>query len=814
MITTKKGHAFFKTAGKVVALVVAILMALPIDALACTQVYIGPNVTDNGNVYVGRSEDYAPRHTKVFGIQEPQTNPTFTSAESNFSWTYSGTTHRHTFVRDMAEDWDGRKDAYSEAGTNDAGVSVSATLTTDYNRKVSQVDPCGSDLQPESGIGEYTVTDVLLGCSSSAREAVELLGSIIDEHGNYDCNQIIIADASETWVFMQLSGHQWCAVNLTAAAPDKVSVNPNMGNLKFNVDLNDPNICVHSAKLEQTVKDAGTATYFDAEKTQLDVASSYGDSNPGPAQFTRYAQGHAYFGAPLAEGTYTMGTRGVTSITDPQLLFTPGKTGFTLMNAMKALCARGEGTDFDANTHKGFYSIGNNRNVEGNMFQVRQGMSSDIATIQWENLSRVEFGLFIPSYSALLTEVDTDIYPTIDQFTGVHTGPSERKDSVATALDPSSKNRSLDYVIMDINTLAYNTRAELATPVRRYLDALQNQLITQQNVVDNAMQATPAGDERSALANLVHKTASQGAYQKLHKLLDEMRTWYKGDRSSPFVPSDWDENTSDLKEPIYYATAAVAPVVTSITDSMNVEPNKAAELKVSANIPDDIKGSDQFMQFAWFNKATGKKVSEADSVKVDTSKVSVTEYYAVVTNTVSGKSVTTDPVTVTVKAAPISYKMLKDPTQVTMGEDANFVSEADFNKFVEVRVDNKLVDPANYSVKSGSTDVVLKGSYTKTLNVGEHTLEIVSNDGKASAKFTVVAAETTKPDTPAKPGETTKPDTPAKPGAATKPHKSQKTSRLRMPQTGDSANIAFASAMGVTGMLLVLVALDRKRKIN
>lgn len=790
MITTKKGHAFFKTAGKVVALVVAILMALPIDALACTQVYIGPNVTDNGNVYVGRSEDYAPRHAKVFGIQEPQTNPTFTSAESNFSWTYSGTTHRHTFVRDMAEDWDGRKDAYSEAGTNDAGVSVSATLTTDYNRKVYQVDPCGSDLQPESGIGEYTVTDVLLGCSSSAREAVELLGSIIDEHGNYDCNQIIIADASETWVFMQLSGHQWCAVNLTAAAPDQVSVNPNMGNLKFNVDLNDPNICIHSAKLEQTVKDAGTATYFDAEKTQLDVASSYGDSNPGPGQFTRYAQGHAYFGAPLAEGTYTMGERGVTSITDPQLLFTPGKTGFTLMNAMKALCARGEGTDFDANTHKGFYSIGNNRNVEGNMFQVRQGMSSDIATIQWENLSRVEFGLFIPSYSALLTEVDTDIYPTIDQFTGVHTGQSERKDSVDTALDPSSENGSLDYVIMDINTLAYNTRSELATPVRRYLDALQNQLITQHAVVDNAMQATPAGDERSALANLVHKTASQGAYQKLHKLLDEMRTWYKGDRSSPFVPSDWDENTSDLKEPIYYATAAVAPVVTSITDSMNVEPNEAAELKVSANIPDDIKGSDQFMQFAWFNKTTGKKVSEADSVKVDTSKAGVTEYYAVVTNTISGKSVTTDPVTVTVKAAPISYKMLKAPTQLTMGEDANFVSEADFNKFVEVRVDNKLVDPANYSVKSGSTDVTLKGSYTKTLNVGEHTLEIVSNDGKASAKFTVVAAETTKP------------------------HKSQKTSRLRMPQTGDSANIAFASAMGVTGVALVLVALDRKRKIN
>ncbi|WP_298579231.1 LPXTG cell wall anchor domain-containing protein [uncultured Olegusella sp.] len=79
---------------------------------------------------------------------------------------------------------------------------------------------------------------------------------------------------------------------------------------------------------------------------------------------------------------------------------------------------------------------------------------------------------------------------------------------------------------------------------------------------------------------------------------------------------------------------------------------------------------------------------------------------------------------------------------------------------------------------------------------------IVSNDGKASAKFTVVAAETTKPDTP------------AKPGATTKHRNSKKVSRLRMPQTGDSASIAFTSVMGVTGTVLVLVALDRKRKNN
>ncbi|MDY2788160.1 MAG: C69 family dipeptidase [Atopobium sp.] len=788
MIPTKKGYSLIKAAGKAITLSAALLMALPIDALACTQVYVGPKATDSGNVYVGRTEDYAPRHGKVFGIQEPRTNPTFTSDESDFSWTYKGTTHRYTYVRDVAGDWGGRQDAYSEAGTNDAGVSVSATLTTDYNKKIAAVDPCGNKSNPESGIGEYTVTDVLLGCSSSARDGVKLLGSIIDTHGNYDCNQITISDASETWLFMQLSGHQWCAINLTAAAPDKVSVNPNIGKLKFKVDLNDPNVCIHSTGMVETAEKAGTATYFDAEKTQFDVATSYGSEDAGTPQYTRYAQGHAHFGDVLAKDSYTINETGVTSLNDPQLLFTPGKTGITLMDSMKALCARGEGTNFDANANNKLYSIGNNRNVEGHLFQIRQGMSPDIATIQWENLSRVEFGLFIPSYSALLTEVDTSIYPTIDKFTNKHTGSDEKQDSVAAAMDASTENGSLDYTIMDINTLAYNNRTDLAKPVRMYLDALQKQVIAQHNVVDTVMQATPAAD-RSALANAAHNAVSQQAYQKLHNLLGEMRGWLKGSKSSPFTPSDWNADTKDLQAPVYYATAVIAPAITSVSDSTTVAVDEPVKLSVEANIPDGIKGSDQFMKVAWFNKTNDTKVAETATIDVDTSKAGTTEYYAVVTNTMSGKYTISKTVSVTAEA---TYKMVKAPTQVTMGQEATFVSDADFSKFVEVRVDNKVVDPSNYTAQSGSTEVTLKSSYTKTLAAGEHTLDIVSNDGKASAKFTVVAAQTNMSN-------------------GTKP--SKKTNGL-LPKTGDSTNIAIASAVGIAGTALALVAIDRKRKSN
>lgn len=668
----------FTRFGRAMTVAAAIVMAMPTGALACTQIYMGKGVTDTGDTYVGRSEDYASRHPKAFGIQPSRTNPTFKSGESTFTWTYTGgKTYRHTYVRDTPSGW-GDTDAYSEAGTNDKGVSVSATLTTDYNDKIAEVDPCGAyyDAQgnaiadKSTGIGEYTIPDVVLGCADTARDGVKLLGKIIDEKGSYDCNQIIIADSAETWVFMQLSGTQWCAVNLTAVAPDKVSVNPNMSNLKFDVNLDDSLVCLHSAKLEQVAKDAGTATYFD--DGQLDVATSYGTED-GTAQFTRYAQGRAYFGNPLAEGTYTKdltttpGWQGVTSISDPELLFTPSGQ-VSLFQALRSYATRGEQTsDLNANTNSKLYAIGNNRTVETHMFQIRSGLTSDIATVQWEALSRAEFSVAVPVYSALLTKVDTTIYPPIDSFSEAHTGDAYESDNVNAALDASTDSGALDYVLMDINTLAYNYRDKLAVPTRAYLDALQKELISQQSTVDGIMKQTPSKD-RSDLANKLFEQASKETYAKAKALLDEMRTYVNGGMKGDFVPSDLDAAKGDLKAPIRYATAFFAPQISEQPQSATYEKgDKAADLKVTATIPDGVSGSDQYLTYKWTvesestsnsAKAAAAKpmaraaapgtASQSSTIPVDTSKVGTTTYTCTVTNSVNGESVTSEAATITV----------------------------------------------------------------------------------------------------------------------------------------------------------------------
>ena len=63
----------------------------------------------------------------------------------------------------------------------------------------------------------------------------------------------------------------------------------------------------------------------------------------------------------------------------------------------------------------------------------------------------------------------------------------------------------------------------------------------------------------------------------------------------------------------------------------------------------------------------------------------------------------------------------------------------EFSRFHAVKVDGKVIDPANYDAKEGSTIITLKAEYLKTLATGSHTFAIVWNNGIAGTNFTVAA---------------------------------------------------------------------------
>lgn len=63
----------------------------------------------------------------------------------------------------------------------------------------------------------------------------------------------------------------------------------------------------------------------------------------------------------------------------------------------------------------------------------------------------------------------------------------------------------------------------------------------------------------------------------------------------------------------------------------------------------------------------------------------------------------------------------------------------EYNRFRAVKVDGKVIDPANYAAKEGSTIITLKAEYLKTLATGSHTFAIVWDNGIAGTSFTVAA---------------------------------------------------------------------------
>lgn len=418
-------------------------------------------------------------------------------------------------------------------------------------------DAKAADPLTDTGIGEYSYGSVILGESATAREGVELLGKIIDEQGACGNDQLIIADNNETWLFAALSGHQWIAMKLT---DDVASLNPNIGNLNYKVNLNDGANCLHSGGIESMPVEKGFAKYFD--DGQFDVAQTYGEeiSEKAMHSWTRYVQGRAYFDAPLAEGTDYEIKKDTSKkprakvgamVNEMQpLFFQPGKSNWNTFEMIRAFGNRGEKVPgLNANTD-GAYAIGTETNTEINLFQIRRGLDPEVATIQWEMLSRAAYSVAIPFYSALMTEVSPYFSDQTVSF--------DHCDE-ADIVNNEEPENSINYVLMDISTLCFENPDTLGVGVRAYLDALQNELIEQNKEVDAAMLAETTTEGRTALANKAGNAATENTYKKCKALLQEMRAYQKaGNFDQPFTPSDLNTETNGLKESITYAKDALA----------------------------------------------------------------------------------------------------------------------------------------------------------------------------------------------------------------------------------------------------------------
>ena len=287
-----------------------------------------------------------------------------------------------------------RSYSYTEFGTNEKGVSVSATETLYGNEKVTEADPyrdaewAEANKSERIGIEETDIPTIILAEASSAREGVKLLLDIYENYGCVYASGVFVCDKDEVWYVENCSGTQYVAIKLN---DNMIFLEPNMAVIG-RVDLDDENV-IASKDLIAVAKKAGTFV-GDEAKNIIDFRASYARISEKMDQ--RMIDGLNYLNA-----TYKYDSDALVA----------DNTKFTISNleASDKLVALYTNIKADRKLDKddvfGYYklsSIGKASNQEIEIFQLFKDRPVETATVGWVGVGNMSYNVFVPYYPMLI----------------------------------------------------------------------------------------------------------------------------------------------------------------------------------------------------------------------------------------------------------------------------------------------------------------------------------------------------------------------------------------------------------------------------
>ena len=470
-----------------------------------------------------------------------------------------------------------RSYSYTEFGTNEKGVSVSATETLYGNEKVTEADPyrdaewAEANKSERIGIEETDIPTIILAEASSAREGVKLLLDIYENYGCVYASGVFICDKDEVWYIENCSGTQYVAIKLN---DNMIFLEPNMAVIG-RVDLDDENV-IASKDLIAVAKKAGTFV-GDEAKNIIDFRASYARISEKMDQ--RMIDGLNYLNATYKYDSDTL-------VAD--------NTKFTISNldASDKLVALYTNIKADRKLDKddvfGYYklsSIGKASNQEIEIFQLFKDRPVETATVGWVGVGNMSYNVFVPYYpmlidsmysgyqvstaSAKFTTEKPDTFCTYgtswaqdaegnwQRVSGFKAYPSNWKDSYYFTFEGLG-----GYIANADKITGKPLKAEAKAYVTDKLAALQQELYKGFVTTD---QLAKASDAR-ALATENGKTMAE----KAHKLGVELVEYITKDEA--LQPSVF----TDVKEGAYYVDAvnwAVDKKVTSGKTETTFAPN-------------------------------------------------------------------------------------------------------------------------------------------------------------------------------------------------------------------------------------------------
>ena len=392
-----------------VTAVTALTLAATVGASACTTIYVGGNLTEEGTPFVARTEDYGSDMNKLWFISEAghfKKGDKFLGcpAYGEFEWNFTHDSYRFTYFtndifngkcpecgQENPTHW-----SYTEFGTNEKGLSVSATETISGNAEVKKIDPNVQEkVDGVVGIEETDIPTILLAEAASAREGIELLAKIYDKYGAYFDSGIFVCDQKETWYIENCSGTQYVAIKLNE---DLIFLEPNIAVIGL-VDLNDTDNVIASEKLIEVAQQAGTFV-GDADKNIIDFRASY--ANLGTEESPRVGTPRMSDGLKFLDkdSDYT-----------PADLFADN-TKFTISNVKDGklvpfytnIKVDRKLTKDDVFNYYKLSSIGKPSNQEIEIFQLFKDEPVQTGTVGWVGVGNMSNNVFIPYYPLLLED--------------------------------------------------------------------------------------------------------------------------------------------------------------------------------------------------------------------------------------------------------------------------------------------------------------------------------------------------------------------------------------------------------------------------
>ncbi|MDO4739104.1 MAG: C69 family dipeptidase [Eubacteriales bacterium] len=376
-----------------IALVVALVLCLSsVSGMACTAIYVGSNLTSDNSTLFARSEDISNSYNKLFYCAPAGQHKagevytgcygfTYTFTKDSYSYTAfsddngvgvefycpdCGSTHAHT--------------PYQAGGTNEMGLSVSATETLHASDAVTEADPYNW----ETGIEEAEIPTVLLSECATAKEAVLLLTSIYDTVGCQGGSGIFIGDHSETWYIENTTGSAYIALKLT---PDMAFAVPNQSVIGL-IDLDDTENVIASANLIEVAKTAGTFV-GDEEANTIDYLASY---NADQVANGRMISAMAHFNAE-ATAELTFADYAISNV-DAEGNVVPMYTNIALDRVF---------TVQDIIDYYDIDGIGSTGNLEIHIFQTYK-QDDVVDTIEWVAMDNGCYSVFVPYFPMLTTD--------------------------------------------------------------------------------------------------------------------------------------------------------------------------------------------------------------------------------------------------------------------------------------------------------------------------------------------------------------------------------------------------------------------------